>query len=213
MPKLKTGGSVLIQDATILTVTRGTIPRGSILIEGGKIAAVGPDLKARSGVAVINALGLVAMPGIIDTHSHIAIEGGINEHSLSIVPEVRVKDVVTGDDISIYRAVAGGTTTARLLHGSANTIGGQDAVIKLRYGKPGRDLIIRDAPQGVKFALGENVIRQRRRFPNTRMGVQSVIEQAFEEAQCLPGGVGSPRSCRKERGTQSGPTTPHRFTA
>jgi imidazolonepropionase-like amidohydrolase len=182
-PKLKTGGSVLLQGATILTVTRGTIARGSILIEHGKIAAVGPDPKAAPGVAVINAQGLVAMPGIIDTHSHIAIQGGENEFSLSIVPEVRVKDVVTGDAISIYRALAGGTTTARLLHGSSNTIGGQDAVIKLRYGKPGHDLIIRDAPQGVKFALGENVTRLRGRFPNTRMGVQSVIERAFEEAR------------------------------
>jgi imidazolonepropionase-like amidohydrolase len=94
---------------------------------------------------------------------------------------VRVKDVVTGDDVAIYRALAGGTTTARLLHGSANTIGGQDAVIKLKYGKPGRDLIIHDGPQGVKFALGENVTRSRGRFPNTRMGVESVIERAFEE--------------------------------
>ena len=99
------------------------------------------------------------------------------------MPEVRVKDVVTGDDIAIYRALAGGTTTARLLHGSANTIGGQDAVVKLRYGKPGRDLIIREGPQGVKFALGENVTRSRGRFPNTRMGVESVIERAFEEAK------------------------------
>src|SRR5262249_25971523 len=75
------------------------------------------------------------------------------------------------------------TTTARLLHGSANTIGGQDAVIKLKYGKPGRELIIRGGPQGVKFALGENVTRSPRRFPNTRMGVESVIERAFEEGQ------------------------------
>ncbi len=99
------------------------------------------------------------------------------------MPEVRVKDVVTGDDVAIYRALAGGTTTARLLHGSANTIGGQDAVVKLRYGQPGRDMIIRSGPQGVKFALGENVTRSRGRFPNTRMGVESVIERAFEEAR------------------------------
>ena len=183
MPKLKTGGNVLIKNATILTVTKGTIEHGSILIEKGKIAAVGRDLKAAPCVTVIDAAGLVAMPGIIDTHSHIAIQGGVNEFSLSIVPEVRVKDVVTGDDVSIYRALAGGTTTARLLHGSANTIGGQDAVIKLRYGKAGRDLIIRDAPQGVKFALGENVTRSRGRFPNSRMGVESVIERAFEEGR------------------------------
>ena len=182
-PRIKTGGSVLIKDATILTVSRGTIARGSILVEHGKITAVGTGVMARPGMAVIEAAGLVAMPGIIDTHSHIAIQGGVNEMSLSIVPEVRVKDVVTGDDVSIYRALAGGTTTARLLHGSANTIGGQDAVVKLRYGKPGRELVIRDAPQGVKFALGENVTRSQGRFPNSRMGVESVIERAFEEGK------------------------------
>jgi imidazolonepropionase-like amidohydrolase len=180
-PALHTGGDVLIKDATILTVTHGTIAKGSILVEKGKIKAVGAGVTAPPGVKVINAAGTVAMPGIIDTHSHIAVQGSVNEGSLSIVPEVRVKDVVTGDDIGIYRALAGGTTTARLLHGSANTIGGQDAVIKLKYGKPGRDLIIHDGPQGVKFALGENVTRSRGRFPNTRMGVESVIERAFEE--------------------------------
>ena len=181
-PTLHTGGSVLIKDATILTVTKGTIPKGSILIEKGKIKAVGKDVTAPAGVTVIDAAGLVAMPGIIDTHSHIAVQGGVNEGSLSVVPEVRVKDVVTGEDVEIYRALAGGTTTARLLHGSANTIGGQDAVAKLRYGQPGRDLIIRHGPQGVKFALGENVTRSPRRFPNTRMGVEAVIEKCFEEA-------------------------------
>ena len=182
-PALQTGGDVLIKDATILTVTHGTIPKGSILVEHGKIKAVGASVTAPANVKVINAAGMVAMPGIIDTHSHIAVQGNVNEGSLSIVPEVRVKDVVTGDDIGIYRAIAGGTTTARLLHGSANTIGGQDAVIKLKYGKPGRELIIREGPQGVKFALGENVTRSRGRFPNTRMGVESVIERAFEEGR------------------------------
>ena len=137
-PEIQTGGNVLIKDATILTVTQGTIAKGSILVENGKIAAVGPDVHgARRASSVIDAAGLVAMPGIIDTHSHIAIQGGVNECSLSIVPEVRVKDVVTGDDLAIYRALAGGTTTARLLHGSANTIGGQDAVIKLTLRQAG----------------------------------------------------------------------------
>ena len=180
--RTQTGGNVLIKDATILTVgPKGTIPRGSILIRDGKIAEVGPDLEAPEGLKVIEAAGLVAMPGIIDTHSHMAIQGGVNEMSLSIVPEVRVKDVVTGDDPTIYRALAGGTTAARLLHGSANTIGGQDAVIKLRYGQGGRDLIIRDGSQGVKFALGENVTRRTGRFPNTRMGVEATLERAFAE--------------------------------
>ncbi|HEV3004246.1 MAG TPA: amidohydrolase family protein, partial [Pirellulales bacterium] len=183
-PRLHTGGNVLIKDATILTVSdKGTIPQGSILVKDGKIVAVGTQVDAPEGVTVIDAKGLVAMPGIIDTHSHMAIQGGVNEMSLSIVPEVRVKDVVTSDDPTIYRSVAGGTTAARLLHGSANTIGGQDAVIKLRYGQGGRDMIIRDGAQGVKFALGENVTRRTGRFPNTRMGVEATIERAFEEAR------------------------------
>ena len=182
-PTIHTGGTVLIKDATILTVTKGTIPKGSILIRGGKIAAVGPDVTAPEGVTVIDAAGMVAMPGIIDTHSHQAIQGGVNEATLSVVPEVRVKDVVTGDDPGIYLALAGGTTAARLLHGSANTIGGQDAVIKHKPGMAGRDLILKGNPQGVKFALGENVTRRTSRFPNTRMGVEAVIERAFEEGR------------------------------
>jgi imidazolonepropionase-like amidohydrolase len=182
-PSFQTGGDVLIQGATILTVTKGTIEKGAILIKHGKIKYVGKQVATPDGIKVIEAEGMVAMPGIIDTHSHIAAQGSVNEGSLSVVPEVRVKDVLTGDDIAIYRALAGGTTAARILHGSANTIGGQDAVIKLRYGKPGRDLVIKNAPQGVKFALGENVTRAAGRFPSTRMGVESVIERAFEEAK------------------------------
>ncbi|SIN89942.1 Imidazolonepropionase [Singulisphaera sp. GP187] len=183
-PRLETKGNVLIKDATILTITpAGTIAKGSILVQNGKIAAVGPDLIAPEGLTVIDATGLVAMPGIIDSHSHIAIQGGGNEWSLSVVPEVRIKDVITGDDPAIYRALAGGTTTARILHGSADTIGGQDAVIKLKYRQSGRDLILKDAPQGIKFALGENVTRNPGRFPNTRMGVEATIDRAFQEAR------------------------------
>lgn len=185
-PKIKTSGNVLIKDATILTGTKdGTIAKGSILVRNGKIAAIGADLEAPADVTVIDATGLVALPGIIDTHSHMAIQGGVNEMTLSIVPEVRVADVVDGDDPTIYHALAGGTTTARLLHGSANTIGGQDVIIKLRHGEPGRDLILKDEkrPQGVKFALGENVTRSKGRFPNTRMGVEAVIERAFLEGR------------------------------
>jgi imidazolonepropionase-like amidohydrolase len=185
-PTVKTGGNVLIKDVVILTASpAGTIPRGSILVRDGKIAALGPDVAAPVGTTIIDAAGMVAMPGIIDTHSHMGIQGNVNEMSLSIVPEVSVRDVVDGADPTIYRALAGGTTTARLLHGSANTIGGQDVIIKLRHGEPGRDLIVRDEkrPQGVKFALGENVTRRAGRFPNTRMGVEATIERAFDEAR------------------------------
>src|SRR5581483_315934 len=102
---------------------------------------------------------------------------------LSVVPEVRVRDVIASDDVNIYRALAGGVTTARLLHGSANVIGGQDAVIKLKYGEPASKLLVADAPRGVKFALGENVKRTDGRFPNTRLGVEAVLVRAFSEAQ------------------------------
>lgn len=185
-PTIKTGGNALLKNATILTGTRaGTVPKGSILIRNGKIDRIGADLDAPAGFTVIDCDGLVAMPGIIDAHSHIAIQGGVNEGSLSIVPEVRVSDVIDSSDISIYRGLAGGLTAARLLHGSANTIGGQDAIIKLKYGEAARDLLLKDPkrPQGVKFALGENVTRRTGRFPNTRMGVEATIERAFEEAK------------------------------
>lgn len=182
----KTGGNVLIRNATVVTVSKaGILPKASILVQGGKIAAIGTDLKAPEGVMEINAEGLYVMPGMIDTHSHMAIQGGVNEATLSIVPEVRVADVIDGDDPAIYRALAGGTTAARLLHGSANTIGGQDAIIKLRPGHPGRDILLRDSkrPQGVKFALGENVTRRTNRFPTTRLGVEATIERAFQEGK------------------------------
>ncbi len=182
-PKIHTGGDVLIRNATVLTVSNGTLADTDVLVRQGKIAAVGKKLEAPKGIKEIDAVGLFLMPGIIDTHCHFAIEGGVNEASLSVVPEVRVRDVVDGDDVQIYRSLAGGVTTARLLHGSANVIGGQDAVIKLKYGKPARELILADAPRGVKFALGENVKRTDGRFPNTRLGVEAVLVRAFTEAQ------------------------------
>lgn len=183
-PTLKTNGSVLIRGANVITVSSGTMNDTDVLVQAGKIAAIGHNLAPMgSGVAVIEAKGLYLMPGIIDTHSHFAASGGLNESSLSVVPEVRVKDVIDGDDVQIFRALAGGVTTARILHGSANCIGGQDAVLKMKYGRPARELIIPEGPQGVKFALGENVKRTDGRFPNTRLGVEAVLIRAFTEAQ------------------------------
>jgi imidazolonepropionase-like amidohydrolase len=182
-PKTKTGGNLLIQGATLLTVTQGTLPDTDVLIENGKIAKIGKNLAAPQGVAVLPAQGMFIMPGIIDTHCHFAVAGGVNEFSLSVVPEVRVRDVIDSEDVQIYRALAGGVTTSRLLHGSANVVGGQDAVIKLKYGRPANQLVIADAPRGVKFALGENVKRTDGRFPNTRLGVEAVLIRAFTEAQ------------------------------
>ncbi len=177
-----TGGNVLIRGATIFTGTGEVLENSSVLIESGKIKAIGPDIAAPEGVRVIDAAGRFLIPGLIDTHSHIMIEGGVNEYSQSVVCEVRIKDTIRSNDVQEYRALAGGLTTARLLHGSANTIGGQDAVVKMRVGQTVREHLFEAGPQGVKFALGENVKRKDGRFPNTRLGVEAVLQRAFFEA-------------------------------
>jgi imidazolonepropionase-like amidohydrolase len=183
VPLTRTKGNVLIKGATVHTATGPAQEAADILVIEGKIAAIGKDIRPGNEVTVIDARGMHVMPGIIDTHCHFSIEGGVNESSLSIVPEVRVRDVIDSEDVQIYRALAGGVTTARLLHGSANVIGGQDAVIKLKYGKSASDLLVTDGPRGVKFALGENVKRTDGRFPNTRLGVEAVLVRAFTEAR------------------------------
>ena len=177
-----TGGTVLIRGGTIFTGTGEVLENASLLIENGQIKAIGPDIAAPEGVRVIEAKGRFIIPGLIDTHSHIMIEGGVNEHSQSVVCEVRIKDTIRSNDVQEYRALAGGLTTARLLHGSANTIGGQDAVVKMKVGQTAREHLFEAGPQGVKFALGENVKRQGGRFPNTRLGVEAVLQRAFFEA-------------------------------
>ncbi len=175
------GGALFVRNATLM----GRGP-GSILIREGKIAAVGKDVAAPEGVPVVDGQGLFVMPGVVDCHSHIACEGGLNESSQTVTPEVRVADVLNARDVDIYRNLAGGVTTANILHGSANAIGGQNAVIKLKYGE--RDLLMQGAPRGVKFALGENPKQSNfpgnkgKRFPNTRMGVEASIRRAFAEA-------------------------------
>lgn len=190
VPKTKTGGTVLVRNATILTVAgAGTIEGGSIYIREGKIVAVGRSVEAPEDVPVLDAAGLTVMPGTIDCHSHIATDGGLNEATQTITPEVRVKDALSGHDVELYRAAAAGVTAANLLHGSANAIGGQNAVIKLRYGRTPHDLLFPGAPRGVKFALGENPTQANfpgnagKRFPNTRMGVEAAIRRAFTEAR------------------------------
>ena len=179
---METGGNVLVRGATVITGTGETLAETDILVREGKIAEIGAGLTADEGMQVLDVAGWFVMPGMIDTHSHIMIEGGVNESSQSIVPEVTIRDVVRSSDVSEYRALAGGVTTARLLHGSANVIGGQDAVVKLKYGRPAHEQILFDAPQGVKFALGENVKARTDRFPNTRMGVEATLKRAFFEA-------------------------------
>jgi imidazolonepropionase-like amidohydrolase len=181
---------ILIQNATILTVSHGTIENGSILIKDGKIAEVGPSIKVPAGAKVIDAAGQFVMPGIIDCHSHIAIEGGVNEGSVSVSSIANIAEVLDYDDVDIYRDLAGGVTTANVLHGSANSIGGQTIVIKLRWGQPASKLPFEGAVPGIKFALGENPKRsnfsipgQPKRYPATRMGVEETIRGAFTEAR------------------------------
>ena len=125
----------------------------------GKIAAVGTDVKAPEGATVIDAAGQFVIPGIIDCHSHIAIDGGVNEAGPSVSSMARIPDVLNPVDIDIYRDLAGGVTEANVLHGSANSIGGQTVVIKLRWGKPADQLPMEGALPGIKFALCENVKR------------------------------------------------------
>ncbi|RLS54886.1 MAG: hypothetical protein DWH91_10725 [Planctomycetota bacterium] len=177
-----TGGNLLIRGGTILTGTGEVLENAALRIEGGRITAMGPDLTAPEGVRVIDATGRFLIPGMIDTHSHIMIEGGVNEHSQSVVCEVRIQDTLLSRDAREYRALAGGLTTARLFHGSANVIGGQDAVVKLQVGSTAKNRLVTSGHQGVKFALGENVKRKSGRFPNTRMGVEAVLQRAFYEA-------------------------------
>ena len=183
--------TVVIQNATILTVTHGNIEHGSILIRDGKIAAVGADVKAPDGATVFDATGQYVIPGIIDCHSHIAVDGSVNEGGPSVSSMARIPDVLNPNDIDIYRDLAGGVTEANVLHGSANSIGGQTVVIKLRWGKPADELPMEGAPPGIKFALGENPKRSNftpppgvpQRYPGTRMGVEETIRQAFIEAR------------------------------
>lgn len=186
-PKLET---VLIRNATVWTSeAAGRLENTDVLIgANGKIAAVGKGLKEPKGARLIDGTGRHLTPGIIDEHSHIAITEGVNEGSQSVTAEVRVGDVVDSEDITIYRQLAGGKTSTQLLHGSANTIGGQSALVKLRWGATPEALKISNAPGFIKFALGENVKQSNWgdlnviRYPQTRMGVEQVIDEAFTRA-------------------------------
>ena len=184
------GELVAITNATLMTASNGTIPRGTVVIRGGRIAAVGSDVRVPAGARVIDGTGKFVIPGIIDAHSHSASEA-INEGTQSITAEVRIEDVLRQDALGLYRELAGGVTTLNILHGSANTIGGQNAVVKVRWGLPVDSLLFEGAPPGIKFALGENVRQtnrtvlpgQDRRYPRTRMGVEELLRDAFTRAQ------------------------------
>lgn len=180
-------GDLLIKGGTVLTVTNGTSENTDILVRNGKITQIGANLSAPSGVETIDATGMYVMPGIIDAHSHIALDA-VNEATSPVTAEVWTGDVLDPLDVSIYRALAGGVTASHAMHGSANAVGGQCETIKHRYGtfNPA-DLRMEGAPRTIKFALGENPMRVHGEGggiqPRTRMGVEQVFREAFAEGQ------------------------------
>lgn len=180
---------VVVRDATIWTSgPRGILADADLHVRDGRIVAVGADLNVPSGAVEIDATGKHVTPGLIDAHSHTGIDGGVNEATQAATAEVRIGDVLDAYDISWYRQLAGGLTMANLLHGSANPIGGQNAVVKLRWGLPPEALKVDGAPAGIKFALGENPKQSNwgpqntTRYPQTRMGVETFIRDRFRAA-------------------------------
>ena len=185
LPPPDARGSLLVRGATVHTVTQGTRV-ADVLVRDGRIAEIGPGLSAPRGVRVVEAAGMHLMPGIVDAHSHIALSS-VNEATAPVVAEVQMRDALDPTAIEIYRALAGGVTTIQTLHGSANPIGGESETIKLRYGTLDPEaLLFEGAPRTIKFALGENPVRVhggRGVRPNTRMGVEQTIREAFTEAR------------------------------
>lgn len=182
--------TIVIQNANVLPITAPSF-KGSVVIENGKIKEVGEKVMVPAGATVVEANGQYLMPGIIDCHSHIAA-AAINEGSVSVSSMVGIEDVLNPQDVSIHRALAGGVTSANILHGSANAIGGKCSLIKLRWGQDAAGLIFEGATPSIKFALGENPKRRGNtpgastsnlRYPATRMGVEDVIRQAFNDAR------------------------------
>ena len=178
----------LIKGATVWTNEEDSVLENTdVLLRNGKIAGIGQGLAA-GGATVIDAEGMHLTPGIIDEHSHIAISRGVNESSQASTAEVRIGDVVNSEDVNIYRQLSGGVTTSQLLHGSANPIGGQSAIIKLRWGYRPEDMKFAEAAPFIKFALGENVKQSNWgdeytiRYPQTRMGVERVYVDKFTQA-------------------------------
>lgn len=178
-------GSVLIQNATLMTITDGIIENGDVLIVDGVITAIGVDLSAPSGVSVVDGTGKYVMPGIIDAHSHLNTVS-TNESRNPVTAEVTMEESINPNSVSIYRALAGGVTSIHLMHGSANVIGGQGETLKLRYGVTQDEMRFDGAKRTIKFALGENPTRVHGQGngiqPRTRMGVEQIIRSHFDEA-------------------------------
>jgi len=172
--------TLLVQNATIWTQgPEGILENADMLVRDGKITQIGQNLTVPANAMVIDAEGRHVTPGLVDPHLHTSIAGGVNETGDAITSETRISDVIDANNVWLYRLLAGGLTTANLFHGSANPIGGQSAVIKMRWGGLPDDLWMQDAMPGLKFALGENVKRSPGRYPNSRMGTAQILEDLF----------------------------------
>jgi imidazolonepropionase-like amidohydrolase len=182
-----TDDDYLIKNATVWTNEKdGILENTDVLVRNGKVVEIGKNINKDIGTR-IDGTGMHLTCGVIDEHSHIAISRGVNECTEVSTAEVSIADVVDSEDIDIYRQLAGGVTTSQLLHGSCNPIGGQSAIIKLRWGFAPEEMKFEDAPGFIKFALGENVKKSRsssnNRFPDTRMGVEQVYRDYFTRAK------------------------------
>lgn len=180
---------LVLKGGTVLTMTNGTIKNGTIVIRHGKITAIGRDVLIPAGIKVIDTSGKYIMPGIIDTHVHYALTGmsDVNEATDPVTPQIWMKDVLVPGHDSILKTLAGGVTAVKTMHGSANVIGGVNVTIKLKYNAPVEEMIIQDARQQLKMALGENPKRTygqgKGKTPSTRMGNAYVARKAFIEAR------------------------------
>ncbi|MGH7463746.1 MAG: amidohydrolase family protein, partial [Longimicrobiales bacterium] len=174
---------VLVRNATVWTQgPQGRLENADVLVTRGKVTRVGQDLEAPAGALIVEAAGKHVSPGLIDAHVHTSTSG-TNESGFAIVPEVRMGDVVTHNEIDMYRQLAGGLTLGHVMHGSANPIGGQNVFVKMRWGALPDQLKLEDPPRTVKFALGENPKRRENRYPDTRMGTQEIIRDHFLAAR------------------------------
>lgn len=203
-------GTVLIKNGTVLTITKGVQENTDVLIKDGKITQIGKNIAAPAGAKVIDAAGHHVMPGIIDAHSHLALDA-VNEATSPVTAMVWEGDDLDPLDVGMYRAVAGGVTISHAMHGSANAIGGQCQIIKHRYGSLDPKVIIMEgAPRTIKFALGENPTRVHGNngaglVPNTRMGVEFVIRQAFSEGKEYMEGWNKYNAARNQKGFRGAP--------
>jgi imidazolonepropionase-like amidohydrolase len=180
---------LLIKNGTILTVTKGTLQNGDILVRSGIIKKIGQNIQAPESVKIVDATGKYVIPGLIDSHSHIGLSG-TNESAETISSEVKMRDVLNAEDTSIYTALTGGVTMTHTMHGSGNPIGGENVVIKTKWGKASEEMLVYEAYRTLKFALGENPKQSNRqgqtttlRYPQTRMGVNAIIRSEFLKAQ------------------------------